>query len=219
MGLTGPVGYPATPSPEPKKRPAWVVGGVTIVTLRRAAVGHRAVRLAVRPPPRQQRHPAAGDRRPDGHRLRAAAALELGSPDRQHRPGADPRLPDDARGSVAVHLRHRHHLDSRRLRHLADRQCRRALPLRRRALRDQPHRRLRPDLRLAGVPDRVRVLHPQGVGDRRRRDRAVRLRQRPARRAARHSRGVVAGALVRCGRGRARRVPAVRARTQGARAT
>ena len=31
MGLTGPVGYPTT-SPEPKKRPAWVVGGVTIVS-------------------------------------------------------------------------------------------------------------------------------------------------------------------------------------------
>ncbi|HTH92077.1 rhomboid family intramembrane serine protease [Mycobacterium sp.] len=29
MGLTG---YPATPSPEQKKRPAWVVGGVTILT-------------------------------------------------------------------------------------------------------------------------------------------------------------------------------------------
>jgi membrane associated rhomboid family serine protease len=32
MGLTGPVGYPAAPSPEPKKRPQWVVGGVTIVS-------------------------------------------------------------------------------------------------------------------------------------------------------------------------------------------
>jgi membrane associated rhomboid family serine protease len=32
MGLTGPGGYPATPSPQPKKRPAWVVGGVTIVS-------------------------------------------------------------------------------------------------------------------------------------------------------------------------------------------
>ena len=42
-------------------------------------------------------------------------------------------LPDDARGDVAVHLRHRDHLDSRRLRHVADRQRRRALPVRRRA--------------------------------------------------------------------------------------
>jgi membrane associated rhomboid family serine protease len=32
MGLTGPVGYPAASSPEPKKRPQWVVGGVTIVS-------------------------------------------------------------------------------------------------------------------------------------------------------------------------------------------
>ena len=64
-------------------------------------------------------------------------------------------------GHVAVHLRHRDHLDPRRLRHLADRQYRRALPLRRRELRDQPHRRVRADLRLADVPDRVRVLHPQ----------------------------------------------------------
>jgi membrane associated rhomboid family serine protease len=31
MGVAGP-GYPTTPSPQPKKRPAWVVGGVTIVT-------------------------------------------------------------------------------------------------------------------------------------------------------------------------------------------
>jgi membrane associated rhomboid family serine protease len=31
MGLVGP-GYPATPSPEPKKRPAWVVGGLTIIS-------------------------------------------------------------------------------------------------------------------------------------------------------------------------------------------
>ena len=186
--------------------------------LRRAALRHRAVRLAVQPPPRRQRHPAAGDRRPVGHPLRAAAARQLGSPDRQHHPCAGPRLPDDARRDVAVHLRHGDRLDSRRLRHVADRQHRRALPVRRRALRDQPHRRVGPDLRLAGVPDRVRVLHPQGVGDRRRRDRAVRLRRRPARRAARHARGVLAGASVRSDRGRGRRVPAVRARAQGARA-
>src|SRR5919106_361653 len=32
MGLTGPGGYPATPSPQPKKRPAWMVGGVTIIS-------------------------------------------------------------------------------------------------------------------------------------------------------------------------------------------
>ena len=50
-------------------------------------------------------------------------------------------------------------------------------------------------------------------------DRAVRLRRRPARRAAGHPRGVVAGASVRRDRGRDRRVPAVRSRTQGARAT
>jgi membrane associated rhomboid family serine protease len=31
MGLTGPVGYPGTPAPQ-KKRPAWVVGGATIVS-------------------------------------------------------------------------------------------------------------------------------------------------------------------------------------------
>ena len=34
-------------------------------------------------------------------------------------------------GHGAVRLRHRDHLDPRRLRHVADRQCRRALPLRR----------------------------------------------------------------------------------------
>jgi membrane associated rhomboid family serine protease len=32
MGMTGPLGYPATPSPEPKKRAAWKVGGVTIIS-------------------------------------------------------------------------------------------------------------------------------------------------------------------------------------------
>jgi membrane associated rhomboid family serine protease len=32
MGVAGPVGYPATPSPQPKKRPRWVVGGVTIIS-------------------------------------------------------------------------------------------------------------------------------------------------------------------------------------------
>jgi membrane associated rhomboid family serine protease len=32
MGMTGPVGYPTTPSPQPKKRPRWVVGGVTIIS-------------------------------------------------------------------------------------------------------------------------------------------------------------------------------------------
>ena len=31
MGLTGP-GYTTTPSPQPKKRPAWVVGGATILS-------------------------------------------------------------------------------------------------------------------------------------------------------------------------------------------
>jgi membrane associated rhomboid family serine protease len=30
MGISGPVGYPATP--QPKKRPAWIVGGITIVS-------------------------------------------------------------------------------------------------------------------------------------------------------------------------------------------
>ncbi len=39
-------------------------------------------------------------------------------------PGAGPRLPDDAGRAVPVHLRHRDHLDRRRLRHLADRQRR-----------------------------------------------------------------------------------------------
>ncbi|MGH3523420.1 MAG: rhomboid family intramembrane serine protease [Mycobacterium sp.] len=32
MGLTGPVGHPATPAPKPKKRSAWMVGGATIVS-------------------------------------------------------------------------------------------------------------------------------------------------------------------------------------------
>ena len=30
--MNQPLGYPATPPPAPRKRPAWVVGGVTIVT-------------------------------------------------------------------------------------------------------------------------------------------------------------------------------------------
>jgi membrane associated rhomboid family serine protease len=30
--MTGQLGYPATPSPKPKKRPAWMTGGVTIVS-------------------------------------------------------------------------------------------------------------------------------------------------------------------------------------------
>ena len=32
MGMTGPVGYPATPAPQPKKRPPWMVGGATIIS-------------------------------------------------------------------------------------------------------------------------------------------------------------------------------------------
>jgi membrane associated rhomboid family serine protease len=32
MGMTGPVGYPATPAPQAKKRPRWKVGGATILT-------------------------------------------------------------------------------------------------------------------------------------------------------------------------------------------
>jgi len=32
MGMTGHVGYPATPRPQPKKRPRWQVGGATIVS-------------------------------------------------------------------------------------------------------------------------------------------------------------------------------------------
>jgi membrane associated rhomboid family serine protease len=30
--MTQPLGYPAAPSPEPKKRPGWIVGGVTIIS-------------------------------------------------------------------------------------------------------------------------------------------------------------------------------------------
>ena len=66
-------------------------------------------------------------------------------------------------GHVPLHLRDRDRLDPRRLRHLADRQHRRP-----HGVRDQPHRRVRADLRLADVPHRVRLLHPQGVADRRR---------------------------------------------------
>jgi membrane associated rhomboid family serine protease len=32
MGVTGPVGYPATPARRPKKRPVWVTGGLTILS-------------------------------------------------------------------------------------------------------------------------------------------------------------------------------------------
>ena len=32
MGMTGPVGYPATPRPQPTRRPRWQVGGATIVS-------------------------------------------------------------------------------------------------------------------------------------------------------------------------------------------
>lgn len=32
MGMTGPMGYPSTPAPQPNKRPAWVIGGVTVVS-------------------------------------------------------------------------------------------------------------------------------------------------------------------------------------------
>jgi membrane associated rhomboid family serine protease len=32
MGVTGPVGYPATPARRPKKRPVWVAGGLTILS-------------------------------------------------------------------------------------------------------------------------------------------------------------------------------------------
>ncbi len=32
MGMIGPVGYPSTPAPQPKKRPAWVTGGLTILS-------------------------------------------------------------------------------------------------------------------------------------------------------------------------------------------
>ena len=32
MGMIGPVGYPASPAPEPKKRPVYVTGAITIVS-------------------------------------------------------------------------------------------------------------------------------------------------------------------------------------------
>jgi membrane associated rhomboid family serine protease len=56
--MTQPVGYPATPSPEPKKRPAWMVGGVTIVSfvvllyvieLWDSLTGHRLDNNGIRP--------------------------------------------------------------------------------------------------------------------------------------------------------------------------
>src|SRR6476660_5456421 len=129
-------GYPATPSPEQKKRPAWVVGAVSILTFVAlmwiveafdSVSGHRLDNNGIRP-------------------LESDGLLGI---------LYAPLLPADC-----------DHLAPRRVRHVADRQHRRALPLRRRALRDQPHRCVRADLRLAGLLDRVRVLHPQGVGDR-----------------------------------------------------
>ena len=216
MGMTGP-GTIRRRRTAPKKRPAWMVGGVTILSfvvllyvieLFDSLSGHHLDNNGIRP------------LETDGLTGIIFAPLLHSNWDHliaNTDPGVDSRLPDDAGGAVPVHLRHRHHLDPRWLRHVADRQCRHALPLRRRALRDQPHRRLRADLRLAGVLDRVRVLHPQGVGDRRRGDRAVHLRRRAARRAARHPRGVVAGPLLRRGRRRDRRLPAVRARAEGPR--
>ena len=195
-----------------------MVGGVTDRQLRRAAVRHRAVRFAVRPPASTDN----GIRPLETDGLMGIVFAPLLHSNWDHLiantdPGVDPRLPDDARGSVAVHLRHGHRLDPRRLRHVADRQRRYALPVRRRELRDQPHRRIGPDLRLAGVPDRVRILHPHDLGDRRRRRRAVRLRRRPARCASRHAGGLVAGPLVRGDRGRDRRLSAVRSRAEGSR--
>lgn len=44
---------------------------------------------------------------------------------------------------------------------------------------NQPHRRFRADFRVADLPHRFRLLHPQGLGDRRRGGRAVHLRQHP----------------------------------------
>jgi membrane associated rhomboid family serine protease len=58
MGMTGPVGYPTTPSPQPKKRPAWVVGGATILSfvallwiieLFDSLSGHRLDNSGIRP--------------------------------------------------------------------------------------------------------------------------------------------------------------------------
>ncbi|HRD13664.1 MAG TPA: rhomboid family intramembrane serine protease [Mycobacterium sp.] len=56
--MNQPLGYPATPPPAPRKRPAWVVGGVTIVTfvallyvieLWDALSGHRLDNHGIRP--------------------------------------------------------------------------------------------------------------------------------------------------------------------------
>jgi len=56
--MNQPLGYPLTPAPEPKKRPGWVVGGITIVTfvvllyvieLWDALSGHRLDNNGIRP--------------------------------------------------------------------------------------------------------------------------------------------------------------------------
>ncbi|MGV0794457.1 rhomboid family intramembrane serine protease [Mycolicibacterium sp. XJ1819] len=58
MGLIGPTGSPAAPPPQPKKRPAWMVGGATIVSfvvllwfieLWDSLTGHRLDNNGIRP--------------------------------------------------------------------------------------------------------------------------------------------------------------------------
>ena len=171
-------------TPQPKKRPAWMVGGATIVSLRRAALRHRDSSTTV-----------------TGHRL----------DDNGIRPLETDGLWGILFAPL-LHANWPHLIANTgpalvlgflmTLAGLSRFICATAIiwvlggfgtwlignvgrtDLQRNGGRDQPHRRLRPDLRLADLPDRVRLLHPQGLGDRRRRRRALRLRQHPARRAA-----------------------------------
>src|SRR5579884_333942 len=182
--------------------------------LRCAALPRGVDRPAQWPQSGSQRHPPARDRRVMGHRFRAAVACQLAASDSQHRTGAGARFSGDAGRAGPLRLGHRHHLDHRRLRYLADRQ-------RRVGVRgDRPHRRLRPDLRVAHLFAGVRILHPQRVADLPRNLGAVLLRRHPVggRAGTQHvRRRVLAGAPVRRHRRRAGRLCTFRSRTQGAR--
>ena len=185
MGLTGPVGYPGTPAPQ-KKRPAWVVGGVTIVSfvvllyvieIFDSLSGHHLDDNGIRPLETDGltgiifapllhsnwQHLIANT----GPALILGFLMTLAGVSRFIFATAIVWI----LGGFGTWL----------IGNIG------APALAACAASPQPHRRFRPDLRLADVLDRVRVLHPQGVGDRRRGDRAGRLRRRPAGRAAGHS--------------------------------
>ena len=175
MGMTP--GHPRTPATQANKRPRWVVGGATILTF-------VALLYLVELIDQLSGHPwtptASGRWRPTacGGSSSPRCCTPMAAPGRQHRPDVGAGISDDAGRIVPIRLGHRDRLDPRRFRHLADRQLGQHLRP------DRSHRRLGPDLRLAGLPAGVRDLRPPVCRHRHRAGGVVRLRRRAARRRA-----------------------------------